>query len=84
MRVTLDYLQKLVPLLRPCGLFVTHTIGMAATEYLGAISTDAALESTLVNVRSGEIAVTLESSSSTNTEKCAKQRLAESIERSRR
>ena len=54
----LDYLQKLVPVLRPGGLFVTHNIDMAAPQYLEAISTDA-LESTLVNVGSGEIAVTL-------------------------
>jgi caffeoyl-CoA O-methyltransferase len=55
----LDYLQKLVPVLRPGGLFVTHNIDMAAPQYLKAISTDAALESTLINVGSGEIAVTL-------------------------
>jgi predicted O-methyltransferase YrrM len=55
----LDYLQKLVPVLRPGGLFVTHNIEMAAPEYLQAISTDATLESTLVNVGSGDLAVTL-------------------------
>jgi caffeoyl-CoA O-methyltransferase len=55
----LDYLKKLVPVLRPGGLFVTHNIDMATPEYLEAISTDAALDSTLVNVGSGEIAVTL-------------------------
>jgi caffeoyl-CoA O-methyltransferase len=55
----LDYLKKLVPVLRPGGLFVTHNIDMATPEYLEAISTDAALESTLVNVGTGEIAVTL-------------------------
>ena len=55
----LDYLQKLVPVLRPGGLFVTHNIDMAARAYLGAISHDGALESTLVNVGSGEIAVTV-------------------------
>jgi caffeoyl-CoA O-methyltransferase len=55
----LDYLQKLVPVLRSGGLFVTHNIDMAAPEYLKAISTDTALESTLVNVGSGQIAVTL-------------------------
>ena len=55
----LDYLHKLVPVLRPGGLFVTHNIDMATPEYLEAISTDAALESTLVSVGSGEMAVTL-------------------------
>jgi caffeoyl-CoA O-methyltransferase len=54
----LDYLQKLLPVLRPGGLFVTHNIDMAAREYLGAIS-NGVLESTLVNVGSGEIAVTV-------------------------
>jgi predicted O-methyltransferase YrrM len=54
-----DYLQKLVPVLRPGGLFVTHNIDTAAREYLGAISHDGALESTLGNVGSGEIAVTV-------------------------
>jgi hypothetical protein len=37
---------------------------MAAREYLGAISNDGALESTLVNVGSGEIAVTVKKRSS--------------------
>ena len=55
----LDYLQKLVPVLRPGGLFVTHNIDMAAPEFLNAISTDAALESTLLNAGSGAIAVTV-------------------------
>jgi caffeoyl-CoA O-methyltransferase len=55
----LDYLHKLVPVLRPGGLFVTHNIEMAASGYLEAITTDSALESTLVNMGSGEIAVTL-------------------------
>ena len=55
----LDYLQKLLPVLRPGGLFVTHNIDMATPQYLEAISTDAALESTLVNVGTGGMAVTL-------------------------
>ena len=55
----LDYLQKLVPVLRPGGLFVTHNMDMAEQAYLKAISSDPALESTLVNLGSGQIAVTL-------------------------
>jgi predicted O-methyltransferase YrrM len=55
----LDYLQKLVPVLRPGGLFVTHNIEMSTPEYLKAISTDAALESTLVDTGDGGIAVTM-------------------------
>lgn len=54
-----DYLRKLVPVLRPGGLFVTHNMDMAAPEYLAAISTDPALESTLVSTGSGQIAATL-------------------------
>jgi caffeoyl-CoA O-methyltransferase len=61
----LDYLQKLVPVLRPGGLFVTHNMEMAAPGYLNAISTDAALESTLVSMGSGQIAVTLKKRLST-------------------
>ena len=55
----LDYLQKLLPELRPGGLFVTHNIEMATSEYLRTIGTDAGLESTLVNFGSGEMAITL-------------------------
>jgi predicted O-methyltransferase YrrM len=55
----LDYLQKLMPALRPGGLFVTHNLDMASSEYLRAIATDPALESTVLNVGSGELAVTL-------------------------
>ncbi len=55
----LDYLRKLVPVLRPGGLFVTHNMDMAAPEYLTAISTNPALESTLVSTGSGQIAITL-------------------------
>lgn len=54
-----DYLRKLIPILRPGGLFVTHNIDSATPEYLKAISTDPALESTLVTVGSGDLAVTL-------------------------
>jgi predicted O-methyltransferase YrrM len=55
----LDYLQKLVPVLRPGGLFVTHNVNMAPSEFLEAITNDAALETTFVDVGSGAIAVTL-------------------------
>ena len=55
----LDYLQKLLPALRPGGFFVTHNVDMAPSEYVRAISTDAALESTILNLGSGEVAVTI-------------------------
>jgi predicted O-methyltransferase YrrM len=54
----LDYLNKLVPVLRPGGLFITHNMEMASADYVEAISGDV-LESMLVNVGSGEIAVTM-------------------------
>lgn len=54
-----DYLQKLIPILRPGGLFVTHNMEMAPSEYLEAIGTNPDLESTLVNYGSGEMAITL-------------------------
>jgi predicted O-methyltransferase YrrM len=60
----LDYVQKLVPVLRPGGLFVTHNVDLAARGYLEAIGANRALESTLVDVGSGEIAVTLKKRSS--------------------
>jgi predicted O-methyltransferase YrrM len=55
----LDYLRKLLPVLRPGGLFVTHNMNMAPREFLAAITNDAALETTFVDVGSGAIAVTL-------------------------
>jgi predicted O-methyltransferase YrrM len=55
----LDYLQKLLPVLRPGGLFVTHNIEMATSEYLQTLGTRPELESTLLNFGSGEMAITL-------------------------
>jgi caffeoyl-CoA O-methyltransferase len=55
----LDYLQELLPVVRPGGLFVTHNMDMAPPEYLEAITTDPALESTLVSGGSGQLALTL-------------------------
>jgi predicted O-methyltransferase YrrM len=55
----LDYLRQLTPALRPGGLFVSHNIQMATREFHEAISSDAALETTFVDVGSGGIAVTL-------------------------
>jgi caffeoyl-CoA O-methyltransferase len=55
----LDYFQKLSPVLRPGGLFVTHNIDMAQADYVRAITTDPGFETTMVDVGAGEVAVTL-------------------------
>ena len=57
----LDYLNKLLPLLRPGGLVVAHnmTTRQADPRYLKAITTNPALESLFVNMRGGGIGVTL-------------------------
>jgi len=48
----IDYLNKLLPLVRPCGLVIAHNINarMADPEYMKAITTDPKLETI---VRSG-------------------------------
>lgn len=55
----LDYFQKLSPALKPGGLFVTHNMDAASANYLQALSTTPDFESTLVNVGSGDLAVTV-------------------------
>ena len=58
----LDYLNKLLPLVRPGGLILAHNItpGMADPEYVKAITTNAALETLFTNQDgSGGISVTL-------------------------
>jgi len=51
-----DYLNTLLPLVRPGGLIVAHNItaGMADPAFINAITTDSALDSVFVSVgRSG-------------------------------
>jgi len=57
----IDYLNKLLPLLRPGALIVAHnmTTRQADPKYLKAITTNPALESLFVNLRGGGIGVTL-------------------------
>ncbi|MBN2272210.1 MAG: hypothetical protein JXN61_16480 [Sedimentisphaerales bacterium] len=53
----IDYLNKLLPLVRPGGLIVGHNInqGQADPRYIEAITKDPALESLL----QGQVSVTL-------------------------
>ncbi len=40
----LDYLQKLLPLVRPGGLILSHNIGSTGQDYVDAITKDPNLE----------------------------------------
>jgi len=57
----LDYLEKLLPLLRPGGLVVAHNINprQADPRYLKAITTNPALETLFLNLETSGMAVTL-------------------------
>ena len=57
----IDYLNKLLPLVRPGGLIVAHNIdpGMADPAYIKAITTNADLETLFLNIRGSGISVTL-------------------------
>jgi len=57
----LDYLQKLLPLVRPGGLIVAHnmTPEMADPAFVKAITTDPALETLFVDLGRGGIGLTL-------------------------
>ena len=56
-----DYLEKLLPLVRPGGLILAHNInpGQADPRYVKAITTNPALESILVNIYSAGVGVTM-------------------------
>jgi len=57
----LDYLEKLLPLMRPGGLVVAHNMSEhhADPRYVKAITTNPALETVLLNVQASGIGVTL-------------------------
>jgi len=57
----LDYLRKLLPLVRPGGLIVAHnmTPEMADPAFVKAITTDPALETLFVDLGRGGVGVTL-------------------------
>jgi predicted O-methyltransferase YrrM len=56
-----DYLNKLLPLVRPGGLVVAHNMRVPPPDpqYIKAITTNPALESVFLNMHSAGIAVTL-------------------------
>lgn len=56
-----DYLNKLLPLVRPGGLVVAHNIsaGMADPQFIQAITASPALESVFVSAGSGGISVSM-------------------------
>lgn len=56
-----DYLEKILPKMRPGGLIVAHNINprQADLAYLKAITTDAALETVFLNLASSGISVTI-------------------------
>ena len=57
----IDYLNKLLPLVRPGGLVVAHNIGpgMADPGYVRAVTTNPAIETVFLNQDTGGISVTL-------------------------
>lgn len=57
----IDYLNKLLPLVRPGGLIVAHnmTPRMADPSYVSAITTNAALETVFINKEGSGIGLTL-------------------------
>jgi caffeoyl-CoA O-methyltransferase len=56
-----DYLTKLLPLLKPGGLIVAHNMNMAQADssFVKAITANPELETVLVNMQSGGVAVTM-------------------------
>lgn len=56
-----DYLKKLLPLLKPGGLVVAHNItpGMADPRYLEAINTNPELETVYLNIARSGISITM-------------------------
>jgi caffeoyl-CoA O-methyltransferase len=56
-----DYLKKLLPLVRPGGLVVAHNItpGMADPRYIEAITSDPNLETIFINLHASGISVSL-------------------------
>ena len=55
----LDYLKKLLPLVRPGGLILAHNVTMAAVQgYVKAVTTDPDLE-TIFYTEGGGLGVTL-------------------------
>ena len=53
----MDYLQEILPLVRPGGLILAHNVGMVP-DYVKAVTTSADLE-TIFYMEGGGLAVTL-------------------------
>lgn len=54
-----DYLNKLLPLVRPGGIIVSHNFGQMNQEYIDALTKNPDLETLIQNIQSGGVAVTL-------------------------
>jgi len=57
----IDYLKKLLPLIKPGGLIVAHNItpGMADPKYLEAINTNPELETVYISIARSGISITM-------------------------
>ena len=55
----LDYLNKLLPLVRPGGLVVSHNINQMNQDYIDALTKNPDLETLIQNIQLGGIGVTL-------------------------
>jgi predicted O-methyltransferase YrrM len=57
----IDYLNKLLPLIRPGGLIIAHNMNrrQADQSYVSAITTNSALETIFINIGSSGIGVTM-------------------------
>jgi caffeoyl-CoA O-methyltransferase len=54
-----DYLNKLLPIIRPGGLILAHNVGMLSSEYIKAITTNPELETIFLNMQGTGVGVTL-------------------------
>ena len=55
----LDYLNKLLPLIRPGGLIISHNMNSVDKEYLDALTANPDLETIIHNQQLGGVGVTL-------------------------
>lgn len=57
----IDYLKKLLPLVRPGGLIIAHNMGprMADPRYVKAVTSDPGLETVFLNMQAAGVGVTL-------------------------
>ena len=55
----LDYLNKLIPLVRPGGLIVTHNMNSTNWDYIDALTTNPDLETLIPNMYMGGVGITL-------------------------